>query len=139
VKIKNLLESPEDDLYNKIEKDYPLAGSNVNGLDVSHEIHNTDSIKASLDHFKILKGIRVVSMSSFGGPQSVFYARDDFDRARALAQKISESKTITPLIIVIDNEGPYILEGAHRYVALHYLHIKEFPALVVIDTESFTH
>lgn len=66
----------------------------------------------------------------------MFYARDDMDRARALAQEIERSGWVAPLIIVIDAEGPYILEGAHRFVALTLLGKTQFPALVVLDTES---
>ena len=70
------------------------------------------------------------------GLSSIFYAKDDFDRSKALAEKIKESGWVDPLIIVIDKEGPYLLEGAHRFVALFYLKKKYFPALVVIDLEE---
>ncbi|HUS48953.1 MAG TPA: hypothetical protein VMZ91_02210, partial [Candidatus Paceibacterota bacterium] len=47
-----------------------------------------------------------------------------------------ESNWISPLIVVIDSEGPYILEGGHRYVALRELGFQSFPAVIVIDTED---
>lgn len=121
---------------NEFDAAYPKASGTVGGLQVREHVPNTGSISASLLEYEILPGIREVSMSHFGGLRSVFYAADDFLRGRKLAEQISESKQINPLIIVVDNEGPYILEGAHRYGALYELGVKSFPALVVIDTES---
>lgn len=121
-----------DDLLNFEEK-YPLVGDMVDGLEVTSNIDNLSSIKASLDEYTILHGIRQVPMIVFGGPKSVFYAKDDFDRSRELAKEIERSGKISPLIIVIDSEGPYILEGSHRYVALYYLNKTYLPALIVID------
>lgn len=123
--------------YHELDKKYPKAGSKVDGRKVLPNVDNTSSIGATLDEYYILKDIRVMKMSEFGGPRSVFYAKNDFDRARALAEKIKESKEISPLIIVIDDEGPYILEGAHRYVALYYLKAKSFPAMVVVDEDEY--
>ena len=37
---------------------------------------------------------------------------------------------------VVDKEGPYILEGAHRLGALYLVGVKHIPALVVLDLES---
>lgn len=121
----------------KLEKKYKKAGSKVDGRTVRNNVDNTDSISATLNDWEELPGIRVVNMKEFDGPRSVFYAKNDFDHARALAERIKESGEISPLIIVIDDEGPYILEGAHRYVALYYLKAKSFPALVVVDTEEY--
>jgi len=118
------------------QSEYPIAGSVVDGLNVLNDIPNTDSISASLYNYEVLKGIREVPMKDFGGPRSVFYAKNDFDRSERLAEEIRYSKEIKPLIIVIDDEGPYILEGAHRFVALLYLNKKSFPALVVVEDET---
>lgn len=123
--------------YPEIDKKYPKAGSKVDGRKVLSNVDNTNSISATLDEYEVLKGIRVVKMKEFDGPRSVFYAKNDFDKARELAERIKQSKEISPLIIVIDNEGPYILEGAHRYVALYYLKAKAFPALVVVDEDEY--
>ena len=38
-------------------------------------------------------------------------------------------------VAVIDEKGPFIIEGAHRFVALHYLNVKEFPAVVVVGSD----
>ena len=122
--------------YPEFDKKYPLAGNRIDGRKVLTNIPNMSSIGASLYDYTILKGIRQVKMKEFDGPRSVFYAKDDFDRSRDLAEKIKISGEISPLIIVVDREGPYILEGAHRYVALYYLKAKAFPALIVVDTEE---
>ena len=123
--------------YPELDKLYPKAGAKVDGRTVLKNVDNMSSISATLDEYEILKGIRVVKMKEFDGPRSVFYAKDDFDKARALAERIKQSKEISPLIIVIDNEGPYILEGAHRYVALYYLKAKLLPALIVVDEDEY--
>ena len=127
----------ESEEYPELSKKYPKVGAKVDGRRVLKNVDNTDSISATLDDWDELKGIRAVKMKEFDGPRSVFYAKDDFDTARDLAEKIKVSKEISPLIIVIDNEGPYILEGAHRYVALYYLKAKSFPALIVVDVNEY--
>lgn len=131
-------ERDEFNQYPKLNKKYPRSSGKVDGRRVLKNIDNTSSISSTLDEWEELPGIRVVKMKEFDGPRSVFYAADDFERSRQLADKIKISKEISPLIIVIDGEGPYILEGAHRYVALHNLKAKAFPALVVVDTEEYS-
>lgn len=114
---------------------YPKSGAAVDGLIVREEVPNTESIGSGLYHYDILPGIRTFPMSDLGSgdPHSVFYAKDDIDRSYKLAEVIKQSKEINPLIVVIDDEGPYILEGGHRFAALYILGIMHFPALVVID------
>lgn len=124
-------------MYKKLERKYKKAGSVVDGRKVLSNVDNMDSIGSTLYNYTILNGIRVVSMSEFDGPKSVFYAKNDFDHSKMLAEKIKESNSISPLIIVIDDEGPYILEGSHRYVALYYLKAKSFPALIVVDDDEY--
>jgi 8-oxo-dGTP pyrophosphatase MutT (NUDIX family)/GNAT superfamily N-acetyltransferase len=117
--------------------DYPPAKPVVDGLFVRKDVPNTSSIGSSLNEYEVLKGIRVVPMSAFdSAPSDLFYAKDDMERTGLLAQAIRESNEINPLIVVIDEKGPYILEGAHRLGALHILGKKEFPALVVRDLDS---
>ncbi len=132
-KYDNMIMIRESSNTNDINALYQLASSEVDGLKVGSEIHNLSSIAASLDDYSILKGIRKINTDALGGPSSVFYAKNDFDRSRALAEQIKQSKEIYPLILVHDSEGLYILEGAHRYVALCYLGVKHFPALIVVD------
>lgn len=116
-----------------IRDEYPRAPSVVDGRHVLDDIPNISSIESSLLDYEVLPGIREVPMSDLGGPKSVFYAADDFRRSSDLARQIGQSGQIKPLIIVVDRDGPYILEGAHRFVALHELGAKSFPALVVVD------
>jgi len=112
---------------------YLRAGEVVDGLEVGRDIPNTSSISASLgEDFREVPGIREVSMSDFNSkPTELFYAKDDIDRAKALAEEIKRTGRIDPLIIAIDSEGPYVLEGGHRMAALSILGKKTFPALVV--------
>ena len=108
---------------------YPLAGRVVDGRRVLDRVPNRGSIAASLNSYKILPGIREVSLDLFEQPPT------RTQRTKALADEIAASKTIAPLIVVIDEVGPYILEGAHRYDALKILDATSFPALVVIEKE----
>ncbi len=118
---------------------YPIAGGVVGGLKVYEQIDNMSSIGASLYQYEILSDVREVPMSDFGSPEprNNFYSRTDIESCRALASEIKESGEIMPLIVAVDGwkpeEGPYILEGGHRFVALHLLGIQTFPALVVAD------
>jgi len=114
---------------------YPKASNIVDGLKVRDKVPNMNSIGASFSDYEILNGIKELPMSDFGGPESVFYASNDLERSKELAEEIKNSGEINPLIIAIDEEGPYILEGAHRFVALYYLNKKKFPAIVVIDKD----
>jgi len=122
-----------DNLYPK------LSGSQVCGLDVTQgPIPNTSSISSSLTDYEELPGLRVVPLSAFDvtDAKDLFYAANDIDRVKNLAKQIAQNKTITPLIVVYDNEGAYILEGGHRLAALKQLGITHFPAIVVLDNES---
>ena len=111
---------------------YPLAGPVVDGLTVRDHTPNLSSIDGYMSEQEELAGVRVVPMSDLGGPRSVFYAADDFARSERLAEAIKESEEINPLIIAVDEKGPFIIEGAHRFVALFYLNAREFPAVVVV-------
>jgi len=117
---------------------YPKASDTVDGLHVGKDIPNTDSIAATLsDNHEIQQGIREVPMSEFNSkPTEMFYAADDIQRTKDLAERIKQSGEINPLIVVVDKDGPYILEGGHRLGALNILSKQKFPALVVHDTSS---
>ncbi len=116
---------------------FPLAGSHVDGLQVGSSVPNYSSIAASLDEYDELPGIRAVPLDAFEvtDPHGLFYAADDIRRVQKLARAISDSNWIAPLIVVVDEQGPYVLEGAHRLGALHLLKRTHLPALVVLDTE----
>ncbi len=116
---------------------YKPAKERVNRLLVGDEVPNTSSISASLVNYEVLSGIRKVPFSAFSqlGPLRYLSQMDEY-RVKSLAEKIDQSGFIDPLIVVEDIEGPYILEGAHRFDALRELGIKAFPALVVLDLES---
>jgi hypothetical protein len=117
---------------------YPMAGTHTDGLEVHHdEIHNTQSIPATFTKYKVHKGIREVPLDHFhSSPHDLFYSASDHKQAHELADHIKNNGYITPLIVAMDHEGPYILEGAHRLAALHILGKKSFPALVVHDQSN---
>lgn len=113
---------------------FPKAGNIVSGLGVGDSIDNTDSISASMDEYYILEGIRECPMSYFG---TEGYANvNENKRSEELAKEIKISGEINPLIVGIDEEGPYILEGGHRFQALQILGVQSFPALVVLESNE---
>jgi len=120
----------------KESREYPRANKIVDGREVLDEIPNQNSIAATFTDYEVLPGVREVLMADFGGPKTVFYAADDIERSKNLAKRIEISGQIAPLIVAIDKDGPYILEGAHRFVALYYLKAKSFPALIVVDKDE---
>lgn len=124
--------NPTDDPQTIADETYPLAGAEVSGLQVGTDVANTDSIAASLIDYKVLPGIREVPFAAFEDLRPSYSATEQ-RRAEALAQKIRASGLINPLIVVVDAEGPYILEGSHRFDALLLLGAETLPALVVLD------
>lgn len=115
------------------EERYGLAGDVVDGRTVrGGPVANTDSIGASLDDYEVLRGIREVPMSDFR-LTGKHYSVSGTNKIKSLAEQIRQSGEISPLIVVVDKEGPYILEGATRAESLALLKAKSFPALVVID------
>lgn len=108
----------------------------MEGLYVREHVPNVSSIAASLGNYEVLKGIRIVPFSAFTQMGSVrFYSVDEHRRVENLASEIADSREINPLIVVEDMEGPYVLEGAHRFDALRLLRAKAFPAIVVLDLD----
>lgn len=122
----------------RISKKYPLAEEKISGLLVGKRVDNTESISASLTNYTVLRGIRAIPLSSFQvtAPHELFYSKSDIERVARLANAILESKRIDPLIVVVDADGPYVLEGGHRLGALHALRKKKLPALVVVDEDN---
>ena len=120
--------------------DYPTIknGEQVSGLDVGDVVHNRSSLGSSgIPYENVLPGIRRVPLSAFEvtDPNRLFYAANDIRRTEELAREIQYNNRIDPLIVVIDEKGPYILEGAHRLGALHILGAKELPAIVAYDED----
>lgn len=117
---------------------YPLAGDTVDGREVRENIPNTSSISASLTEWEELDGIREVPVSDFfeEGESPYYYSVEKKESTMELAAALKTSGWIEPLIIVIDRDGPYILEGGHRLDALREIGAKSFPALVVVDREQ---
>jgi len=135
------IDRPEDLPKSKAPVDYPKAGAVVDGREVIVDsVQNTESISASLTDYEVRPGIREVPMSSIAvtAPHDLYYSSDDLRRVNELADRIKDSKKISPLIVVNDREGTYVLEGVHRLGALHVLGAKAFPALVVDDLDPET-
>lgn len=116
---------------------YQKAGDVVDGLNVGKEVKNMGSIPSSFGKYEVEKGVKSVPMTSFpaSNPYQMFRSKDDIKRVQDLAEQIKENKRIDPLIVAIDKDGPYVLEGGHRLGALNLLGIKNFPAVVVRDLD----
>jgi hypothetical protein len=131
IKLKSLI---TESSLEELDKKYPLAGSIVDGREVLKDIHNITSIGSSLENYKILKGIREVPMTDFQVTGRHYSVEGD-KKIEQLSQAILQSNKISPLIVVVDSEGPYVLEGSTRIDALKRIKAKSFPALVVLDLE----
>ena len=116
---------------------YPKASGTVDNLKVGEKIKNMDSISATFNKYEIDKGIRSIPISEFqvSKPNELFRSSDDIKRVNELAKQIKANKYIDPLIVAIDKEGTYVLEGGHRLGALNLLGVKNLPAVVVRDLD----
>jgi len=113
-----------------VDKTYPPAGKTVDGRTVLDDVPNMSSIEASVTDPETLDGVREVRMDLFDLDEAPLA---DDEATLELADQIKRSKEIKPLIVGVDNLGPYIIEGAHRYDALKVLGAKSFPAVVALD------
>jgi hypothetical protein len=116
-----------------VEARMPLAKEVVDGRAVRESIPNESSVESSLNDYMELDGVREVKMSEIKDSPK---GKTTSGRVKKLANEIKASGEINPLIVVVDKDGPYVLEGSHRIDALHELGAKSFPAKVVIDLES---
>lgn len=111
---------------------YPIITNGLcDGRTVREHVPNMDSIGASSTDYFVLPGIREVPLSEFPAPPEVT------SRTKQLGEDIRESGEISPLIVMVDDEGPYILEGGHRYDAMKIINARAIPAVVVIDRSAF--
>lgn len=112
-------------------------GDVVDGYKVRPDIPNQSSIAASLDNYEVLPGIRSINMTEFDPQYVRSISPDKLDlRTRKLMDEISQSKELNPLIVAYDSNGPYIIEGGHRFDALAASKAKSVPAMVVIDMDD---
>lgn len=112
------------------DKIYPKAGKLVDGRRVRSHVPNPESIDGTFEAYDVLPGIREVAMNLFTLDKAL-PSRNP--RVLDLARAIERSGEINPLIVGVDELGPFIVEGAHRYDALKVLGAKSFPAVVVIE------
>lgn len=118
-----------------IEERYAPAMDIVDGRKVRPDIPNLSSIDSSISNPRELSGVREVPMTAFTLDEAPLSKEK---RTLALAEEIRQSGEINPLIVAIDEQGPYILEGSHRYDALKILGAKSFPAKVVVDEDAIS-
>ena len=114
---------------------YDIAGDVVDGRTVRDYIPNTESIGATLTDYTEVNGIRDIPLSEFD-LTGKHYSVEGTKRIKKLASEIKDSGEINPLIVVLDSEGAYILEGGTRAEALYTLDAKSLPAKVVIDNSN---
>ncbi len=115
--------------------EYPAAGELVDGRTVADGVPERATIDAVLDDYAELPGIREIPMDAIDLTQQTLSVAEKSQIPR-LVEEIRESNEISPLIVVQDADGLYILEGGHRAEALSSLGAKSFPALVVQDLSS---
>ena len=119
------------------ETEQDLVATTPQELTIRDEVPNLGSIRSSLTNWEEVPGIQQIPISEFdSSPKDLFYAADDLARVRSLANEIRQSGEISPLIVVQDSEGYYILEGAHRLGALHEMGQPSVPALVIKDLDN---
>lgn len=129
----------EEGQFTSVGAAFKRAGDTVDGRKVRSEVPNRGSIAASLEDYDILSGVREVPFSAFTQMGALRYASaTEKARTQRLADQIKQSGEISPLIVVMDKEGPYVLEGGHRFDALRELKARSFPALVVVDNTSLS-
>jgi len=105
-------------------------GEKCDGRTVLEDVDNMSSIGASMSNYLILDGVREVDFSKFD------MKPDITTRTKDLAEQIKQSGEIMPFIVGVDNKGPYIMEGSHRYDAMKILGAKTIPAIVVLDLDE---
>lgn len=116
------------------------SGSEVSGLKVREDVPNMGSIESSFTSYEVLPGVREVRMDQLG-PEKYDITSESMagraERIQGLADEISQTKEINPLILAIDDKnGIYVLEGSHRIDALDVAGVESFPAIIVRDLDD---
>ena len=112
-------------------------GDEVAGLTVREDVPNMSSIGATIENYEILQGIRKVPRKAFDEQYLSSLDPAKLDKRTAdLSDQIKQSKEINPLIVAVDDQGAYIIEGGHRFDALMTQKRESVPAVVVIDKDN---
>jgi len=122
--------SPEE-----LDQFYPKINGYSDGRIIREDIPNMSSIASSLNDYIIIPGIRNIPLSEFS-LSGTSYSMQEINRINLLSQQIKQSNEINPLIVVMDEQGLYILEGGHRAEALYLLKANYLPAKLILDIES---
>jgi SPP1 gp7 family putative phage head morphogenesis protein len=119
-----------------LPRDKVYGGGTVDGLRVRTDIPNTDSISAMFDdgEYEELPGLREVDIADLD--LGNYSSTKDNDRVASLASQIEESGEISPLIVVVDKDGPYVLEGNHRARAIKKMGKTKVPAIVLVHYDE---
>jgi hypothetical protein len=97
-------------------KSYPkVSGDFWNGYKIRPVGSSLDAVKASMDDYQILNGIREIPIHIFNDPKHMFQAADDWSKAKRLTKMIEEN---------------------NRFIALHSLGFDKLPAMIVIDKDE---
>lgn len=134
--LKDLLLESVGEILSYASKYKKITNGMSDGRLVRQYVPNMSSIGASLNDYEILDGIYDIPISEFklsGKHYSVYGT----NRINDLANEIKSSNEINPLIVVLDDKGPYVLEGSHRVEALYKLGAKSFPSKLVLDKDLF--
>jgi len=146
---KAVAKSDAQAILNEPKLQYEIVKDTVDGRVIRdpENVPNMDSISATFgseDNYKILPGIREVPLSDIDGVffgwslapitgKHPYRSKEGQEIINELGEEIKFSNEISPLIVVKDSEGAYVLEGSSRIQALYNLGAKSFPAKVVID------
>jgi len=127
---------------------YPPAGKAVDGLRVINKIEIPDSdpswpvylAKLDIFFYAVMEGFRKVPVKDFPNtPKQLMMTKDGVRAAHFVAHQIQSSRSISPLLVIVDSDGPYLLGGTMPFddevvcVALKMLGVRHFPAMVVLD------
>lgn len=126
--------------FDKLYPMIPREVEEIEGREIRLPIPNTDSIAASFMQWEELPGLRLMKVSDFflPGDMPSWYDAGTRRETEALAEALKTSDWLEPLIVGVDQDGPWILEGSHRIDALRVIGAETFPALVVIDREAIS-
>jgi len=138
-------------LYNPRRRNGSTISSQIGKIIVTKDIPNRGSLSASYNpnEYNVI-GVKLIPVKKFGsfdkrnaksgysyGSHEWFANRSsDMSKAKDLKKAIANNKWIDPLIVGEDEQGLFVFEGQHRYVALRELGVSHIPALLFQEINS---